>query len=710
MTRLPITLWTPYYAAATEERQAELDECLRINLACDAIRHVVLLIDDDHQPPVQHDKIRIVTTNDRPTYRLWLEDAARSATTGIALLANSDIYFDETLSLLEQVFESEQASGPVFVGLSRFDRVAGELKPHPNPQWSQDTWALRLPARLPTPLLKSLEIPLGVPRCDNKVGYLFALHGWTLINPFPHLHGIHVHETEQRSYSKRTDDRVMGAVAYVYPGAELTDPARLDIDIWKRGQHQIGNITINNRLDTWQNEALGEPKSISPRQERQPSTSRPIQQMTSRQHVPGIRSDLVNHASINEVQRLLQTGERVFHQGSRFLIKRAGSRVLCLDRLAINNARILDLQGPVINESGHLALELMAAFVPPILDATPIQVADRPRFPGDIQFWQYPAATERQACENHRKIPPGQNLDQKTACIHCYLPLPWASYNDIGSFPESALSVIEVRLRGLRAFCAQQGYRLRVHTVCQTIHWRRLLERFEALGITDLHVAHCVKDEAPSLATPALRIHSWPLMAVNLEAPGRSEGLIIGKPPAEKRYLASFIGAHMSHYPSDLRLRLAEVARKETKDDVLVEVSEKWHFNDTVFIEQVKSKALTQEVTSAQNASMRRYNAILSDSVFSLCPAGAGPNTLRVWESLGVGAIPVIIADQWQPPTTSSGTAGLADCCLFIKESALDSLFTQLRALDASRVEQMSRACLDVYARFRDKLAFRPFD
>ncbi len=42
---------------------------------------------------------------------------------------------------------------------------------------------------------------------------------------------------------------------------------------------------------------------------------------------------------------------------------------------------------------------------------------------------------------------------------------------------------------------------------------------------------------------------------------------------------------------------------------------------------------------------------ILSRSRFSLCPAGVGSGTRRIWESLKAGAIPVVISDDWVPPT-----------------------------------------------------------
>jgi hypothetical protein len=44
------------------------------------------------------------------------------------------------------------------------------------------------------------------------------------------------------------------------------------------------------------------------------------------------------------------------------------------------------------------------------------------------------------------------------------------------------------------------------------------------------------------------------------------------------------------------------------------------------------------------------YVQALRTSVFALCPSGAGPNSIRLWEALGFGAIPVILADTLHLP------------------------------------------------------------
>jgi hypothetical protein len=45
-----------------------------------------------------------------------------------------------------------------------------------------------------------------------------------------------------------------------------------------------------------------------------------------------------------------------------------------------------------------------------------------------------------------------------------------------------------------------------------------------------------------------------------------------------------------------------------------------------------------------------RYAAVLADSKFVLCPRGAGTASIRLFETLAAGRVPVILSDGWVPP------------------------------------------------------------
>jgi hypothetical protein len=88
-------------------------------------------------------------------------------------------------------------------------------------------------------------------------------------------------------------------------------------------------------------------------------------------------------------------------------------------------------------------------------------------------------------------------------------------------------------------------------------------------------------------------------------------------------------------------------------------------------------------------------------SVFALCPSGSGPNAIRLWEALGYGAIPVILADHlWLP-----GDAELwQQAALFVPETeeAVAALPGRLEALaaDLPRLQAMQAAGQQLWQRY----------
>jgi hypothetical protein len=247
-------LFMPFYTPADPPRAAELRACLRANLASDMIARIVLLMDDDTPLPEDDPRLMAIRLSARPSYLDWVQAALRLCPGRIAVLCNSDIQLDATIAGLAPIFAADPGG---FVALSRFDLVAGAARPHPNPHWSQDLWAfLPDPARVPDPAQAArLAIPLGVPRCDNKIAYAFALGGARIYNPFPMIRALHVHETGLRYYDKTGDRQLVGGMAMVHPSADLTTPARVDLEIWIPHADSFAAPKISRALDHWDAQA-----------------------------------------------------------------------------------------------------------------------------------------------------------------------------------------------------------------------------------------------------------------------------------------------------------------------------------------------------------------------------------------------------------------------------------------------------------------------
>lgn len=348
----------------------------------------------------------------------------------------------------------------------------------------------------------------------------------------------------------------------------------------------------------------------------------------------------------------------------------------------------------------------LAGSIPGAMGAELGMIADQPRHRDDSLFWQYPCRTEGAAWALHAELVAARLIGDE---MHLYLGLPWATWIDKmthgvwGLTGQQQAERLErhvgVRLSGISESLHDFGVRLRVHTVCQHILWPMLLPRWRVLGVTDLWLSHCPPDAREDLSGEIM-LHPWRLFAVNVEDPSRTGGLSADRDPAERSLLASFVGAYAPCYLADTRLRLSMLA---TEPDITVEISERWHFDDVVYKGQIHGRAMEAKVDSK----VTRYNRLLSDSVFSFCPTGSGANTLRLWESLACGSIPVLF-EPWPVLPVDGAFAGFnwSAAVLWVHGDDLSDLPDRLRAIPLSERRERARLCRQAFARARELRCF----
>lgn len=379
----------------------------------------------------------------------------------------------------------------------------------------------------------------------------------------------------------------------------------------------------------------------------------------------------------------LAAAEELHSYGRRFRVLRSGEELLFDDRfwpsvgmspIAAVPCGLGDAQGLLLWGFGQPALELRPGFI-----------ANTKRFSEDVNFWQYPCRTEGDAFAVHQTLV-GPQL--KDGVLQLYLGLPWATWIDRASWPTSTLKGMADRLRKLRLELQHFGIDLKVHSVCQHILWRENLHLIKAAGVDCLWLSH--KPPADD-EVEGVELRAWHLYPVNAREADRRDTLVI-KPMAQRPWLASFIGAHMKHYITDVRLRLQ--AFKDLHR-FHIQLQDEWHFNPIVYGEQVGDPGvIARKGTQLVQTDTHRYNKMLSDSQFSLCPAGAGPNSLRLWESLAVGSVPVILSDQLALPDLDELSRGQFriwdDIVLFHPEAELDRLPERLEAMPLDELQQRS--------------------
>jgi len=74
-----------------------------------------------------------------------------------------------------------------------------------------------------------------------------------------------------------------------------------------------------------------------------------------------------------------------------------------------------------------------------------------------------------------------------------------------------------------------------------------------------------------------------------------------------------------------------------------------WHFDNIVYSHKQNIKEELNSDTKFLNE-IEEYNEILLNSRYSLCPSGTGPNSIRLWESLATGSIPILLSDNLELP------------------------------------------------------------
>ncbi len=246
--------------------------------------------------------------------------------------------------------------------------------------------------------------------------------------------------------------------------------------------------------------------------------------------------------------------------------------------------------------------------------------------PGLIAYpfnWQEPAATEKTAYASVLSSPLPDDCE--------YVGFPWATLID-GLRNEAA--VVPVLLSTLSMIGLQPRTRRRRVTVAQHIYAMHFAELMTSIGITDVLWSHAVHGQAQ---VRGMNIHPFPLFPAQTPAGASSEPL-----DRPRRHLASFIGAYNPRvYLTGVRAAIFEDAGRE--DDMLIIRREAWHFDRVVYDEQIRGLTPDEQRVEAERQHAQEYLESIRDSWFTLCPSGSGPNSIRVFESLCLGSIPIVL-------------------------------------------------------------------
>ena len=223
-----------------------------------------------------------------------------------------------------------------------------------------------------------------------------------------------------------------------------------------------------------------------------------------------------------------------------------------------------------------------------------------------------------------------------------YLAIPWSvllNKNLLKSAPK-------IKLQG--------GF-----AICQHIEYEKIIPLLMKIGVNTLFTPHVDKDYSGIMVLP------FPHYPVN--AP---------RPAGKKDILYSFLGAATHECRK-------EILRLPKRKEIFIGERKDWHFNKKISAEKIE------------------YQNILARSRFSLCPRGTGASTIRFWESLRAGAIPVLISDKMRLPESSE--VDWEECTIKIKESDIAKIDDVIKNITPEKENKLRENCLRASSLFSGK-------
>lgn len=260
-------------------------------------------------------------------------------------------------------------------------------------------------------------------------------------------------------------------------------------------------------------------------------------------------------------------------------------------------------------------------------------------------FAAEPVPMEGTACRLLQAVPLRANVT--------FLAAPWSVLINRGtSATPTVVSAIDRRRNQLIRNPGPPRLHGEAFTICQHVKYASIIPRLLKCGVSTLFSPHAEDQHHTGMA-----VLPCPHLAPNAV-----------EPAAVKDLLYSFVGYH------DHAIR-CEILRLPRAPDIVLIGRKRWHFQD------------------ADPKFANEYRSTLARSRFSLCPRGIGPGTLRFWESLAAGAIPVLIGDSTRLPDGIDWST----CILRVPEARTAEIDRIIRSVPPVRERAMRLAAINAY-------------
>ena len=268
--------------------------------------------------------------------------------------------------------------------------------------------------------------------------------------------------------------------------------------------------------------------------------------------------------------------------------------------------------------------------------------------------WQRPAKTEEWVWEYLAESKHKSNFIE-------FISFPWATLID------SKLRNKTDQIRDMKVILSSLAPKRKLirATVCQHVNLMEAISEFLELKITDIFWPHKVIGMD---LIEGIRIHPFVLYPYGYYQGGMDYCIDLDSP----KYLYSFLGAYdPGCYISNIR---EIIFRLQLNRMGFIKRRNSWHFENDVYAQNINGKTLSDFEVRSQKDNLEEYIYIMINSLFSLCPSGAGPNSIRYWESIAMGAVPVLLSDTWESPKVDNIYPGVK-----VNENSINSFVISIQ-------------------------------
>lgn len=285
-------------------------------------------------------------------------------------------------------------------------------------------------------------------------------------------------------------------------------------------------------------------------------------------------------------------------------------------------------------------------------------------------FWQYPAITEEAFYTQN-------NLKEN------YLGFPWATVHDQHINLNTIYQILKQYIDPEKKY----------YTCCQHIVFRKFIPLWKALNIVLVYASHKTINED---LIDGIIIKPCPLFAVNIENDLFNTSFKnIDLLNNDREILYNFVGGYQSaDYLTQIRPNIFKMKHSE---NCIVKHTGVWHLHDVVFSKK-QNHNLQLNINDNFKNKTEYFNYLLINSRYTLCPSGSGPNSIRFWEALGAGSIPVLLADTLELPSHELWTEAI----IRLPENRLKTLPKILEEITLNKEKEMRENCLKIYKYFKD--------